>query len=173
MKAQLLTLIGAIFLSACTASGIASVSPLTETPARESNAVITPSPSLLAEEPPHSQADANVVFVRAVLQDDGRWTFYVTVEHPDTGWEDYAVGWDVVAPDGTVLKAHPNDPFTRLLLHPHVEEQPFTRSQRDIPIPPEATLVRVRAHDLIAGFGGQEVEVNLAQPSGPGFEVQR
>jgi hypothetical protein len=111
--------------------------------------------------------------VRAVQADDGTWTFHVTVEHPDTGWEDYADGWDVVTPDGTVLKPNPDDPFTRLLLHPHENEQPFTRSQRDIEIPEGVTEVRVRAHDIVDGFGGEEIVVDLTKESGPGFEVER
>ena len=118
--------------------------------------------------------DADVRYVRAVYDPgSSSWTFEVTVEHPDTGWEDYADGWDVVAPDGTVLKPDLNSPFTRLLLHPHVGEQPFTRSQRGIEIPSDITEVRVRAHDLVSGFGGQEVVVDLTASSGDNFEVVR
>ncbi|GMQ78169.1 MAG: hypothetical protein BMS9Abin02_0668 [Anaerolineae bacterium] len=117
--------------------------------------------------------NADVTFVRAILSADGLWTFHVTVKHPDTGWEDYADGWDVVLPDGTVLKNSPEDPFTRLLVHPHVDEQPFTRSQRGLMIPEEIETVTVRAHDLIDGFGGQEVIVNLTNPSGQDYVVER
>lgn len=46
-------------------------------------------------------------------------------------------------------------PFTRLLTHPHVNEQPFTQSQSNISIPEGITLLRVRAHDIVDGFGGQ------------------
>ncbi len=49
---------------------------------------------------------ADVLFVRAEQADDGSWTFDVTVSHPDTGWEDYADGWDVVLPDGSVVKTY-------------------------------------------------------------------
>ena len=118
-------------------------------------------------------ADADVTFVVATETAPGVWTFAVTVAHPDTGWEDYADGWDVVLPDGTVLKPDPDSPFTRLLLHPHENEQPFTRSQRDIEIPAEITAVTVRAHDLIHGFGGQEVAVDLTSEQGDRFEVNR
>jgi hypothetical protein len=104
---------------------------------------------------------------------DGTWTFHVTVSHPDTGWEDYADGWDVLTPDGTVLKPDPESPFTRLLLHPHVEERPFTRSQGSIAIPEDVDQVRVRAHDLVAGYGGREVVVDLTASSGADFEVVR
>jgi hypothetical protein len=111
--------------------------------------------------------------VRAVQAADGTWTFHVTVRHPDTGWEDYADGWDVVAPDGQVLKPDPSSPFTRLLLHPHETEQPFTRSQSGIVIPDGVSQVRVRAHDLVDGFGGREVVVDLTLTSGTSFEVER
>lgn len=120
-----------------------------------------------------STADADVEFVKAIQAEDGTWTFQVTVRHPDTGWEDYADGWDVVAPDGNVLKADESDLFTRLLLHPHENEQPFTRSQSGITIPDGVSQVSVRAHDLVDGFGGREVTVDLTVQSGPDFEVEK
>ena len=120
-----------------------------------------------------NRANADVVQVQAVEQADGSWMIAVTVAHPDTGWDDYANGWDVVTPTGEVLKPDPDSPFTRLLLHPHENEQPFTRSQSGIVIPDGVTQMRVRAHDLVDGFGGQEVVVDLATESGPGFTVQR
>lgn len=116
--------------------------------------------------------NADVTYVRAVQSGD-TWTFHVTVSHPDTGWEDYADGWDVLLPDGTVLKSNPDDPFTRLLLHPHVNEQPFTRSQSNLRIPPDVIQVTVRAHDLVDGPGGQSVTVDLTTASGENFEVER
>jgi hypothetical protein len=126
------------------------------------------------------QGNADVVRVRAVQtagpepgEAETTWTFHVTVEHPDTGWEDYANGWDVVTPQGRVLKPDPEDAFTRVLLHPHVEEQPFTRSQRDVVVPEDVTQVRVRAHDIVDGFGGREVVVDLTAEMGPNFEVER
>ena len=121
---------------------------------------------------PMNSANADVTYVKAVQSDNGSWTFYVTLSHPDTGWEDYLNGWDVVTEDGTILKPNPDSPFTRLLLHPHVDEQPFTRSQSSIEIPAGATIVTVRANDLVDGFGGQEVIVDLAVSSGENYEVQ-
>lgn len=120
-----------------------------------------------------NQANADVTFVRAVQTGEGVWTFHVTVAHPDTGWDDYADGWDVVLSDGSVVLPNPDDPFTRLLLHPHETEQPFTRSQSSIAIPLEITTVTVRAHDLVDGFGGKEVVVDLTAVSGPDFEVEK
>ena len=125
----------------------------------------------IMEEDEMSAANADVTFVRATQTGANTWRFDVTVAHPDTGWEDYADGWDVVLPDGTVIKHDPDSPFTRLLLHPHETEQPFTRSQSGIVIPADVTSVTVRAHDIVDGFGGQEIVVDLTQSSGANFEV--
>jgi len=123
--------------------------------------------------PSTGQPNADVQYVRAVQGADGTWAFSVTVAHPDTGWEDYVDGWDVLLPDGTVVKPDPDSPFTRLLLHPHETEQPFTRSQSGIEIPVGVTQVTVRAHDLVDGFGGREVIVDLTSESGQDYEVER
>lgn len=135
--------------------------------------VILPEPTKEVETTEGKMANANVLFVKAQLASDGTWTFAVTVEHEDTGWEDYADGWDVVLPDGNVIKPDQESPFTRLLLHPHETEQPFTRSQNGIVIPSRIEKVSVRAHDLVDGYGGKEVMVDLAIESGPDFEVVR
>ena len=158
----LITWIGLLFPAAC--------QPTAPSPAEPTNTpTITPSPT----PPAGGTGNADVLYVEALQATDGTWAFHVTVRHPDTGWDDYADGWDVLTPNGTVLKPDTDSPFTRLLLHPHVQEQPFTRSQSGIVIPPGVTQVRVRAHDLVDGYGGREVLVDLTVPSGPDFEVIR
>lgn len=117
--------------------------------------------------------NADVIYVKAIEGLDNKWTFEVTVTHPDTGWEDYVNGWDIMLEDGTVFKLDPNSTFTRLLLHPHVNEQPFTRNQDGIELPDNTEKVLVRAHDLIDGFGGKEVTVDLTLDLGDFFEVIR
>lgn len=81
-------------------------------------------------------------------------TFNVTVKHADTGWDHYANQWQVLAPDGTVLG-------TRVLYHPHVEEQPFTRSLSGVKIPGDVRWVTVRARDSVHGYGGLEKKVKV------------
>ncbi|VAV94529.1 hypothetical protein MNBD_ALPHA06-1791, partial [hydrothermal vent metagenome] len=94
----------------------------------------------------------------------------VSVSHPDTGWKDYADGWDVVDGNGVVIKDK-NAKFTRLLVHPHVGEIPFTRAASGLKI--STNQVTVRAHDMLDGFGGKTVTVDLSKDKGPGFTVQR
>jgi len=73
------------------------------------------------------------------------WRFSVTLSHGDTGWDDYADGWRVETPGGEILG-------TRELLHPHVEEQPFTRSLSGVAVPEGLTEVVVRARDSVGGW---------------------
>ena len=98
------------------------------------------------------EADVIEVEVRHIGADT--YKFDVTVRHPDEGWEHFANKWEVTAPDGTVLS-------TRILAHPHVEEQPFTRSLSGVKIPQNIAEVTVRAHDLVHGYGGKTVEVKV------------
>lgn len=97
--------------------------------------------------------EADVVKV-AVEKIGPTYRFAVTVAHRDEGWEHYADKWEVIGPDGQVLG-------TRVLLHPHVEEQPFTRSLSGVEIGSEIHSVTVRAHDLVHGYGGREMQVEL------------
>lgn len=82
--------------------------------------------------------------------------FAVTVEHDDNGWEHYANRWEVLTPEGDVLA-------TRVLAHPHDNEQPFTRSLGGVKIPKALTEVLVRAHDSRHKLGGKESRVTLPQ----------
>jgi hypothetical protein len=103
---------------------------------------------------PATAEEADVVDVGAAHTGGDRWRFEVTVSSPDTGWDYYADGWQVVAPDGTVLN-------TRTLHHPHENEQPFTRSLSGVEIPDDVNEVVVRARMNEGGYGGEEMTVPL------------
>ncbi len=98
--------------------------------------------------------EADVVGVEVQKESAGTYRFDVTVAHGDEGWDHYADAWDVVAPDGTVLG-------TRVLLHPHENEQPFTRSLSGVVIPEGITEVTLRAKDSIHEYGGLEMQAIL------------
>jgi hypothetical protein len=110
---------------------------------------------------------AQVIFVKAVGQENGLWRFDVTVRHNDEGWDHYADLWQLTDPkSGNVIGE-------RVLAHPHDTEQPFTRSLSNVDIPKEITKVVVRARCNVHGFGGQEVMVDLQVDEGEHFEVIR
>lgn len=81
-------------------------------------------------------------------------TFSVTLEHQDQGWNHYANQWDVVTLDGKLLKS-------RVLYHPHDDEQPFTRSLAGVSIPADIKQVKIRAKDTRHGYSDQEFIVDL------------
>ncbi len=97
--------------------------------------------------------EADVTGVEVTPTGGGTFRFDVTVRHADRGWDHYADKWDVLAPDGTALG-------TRVLYHPHVDEQPFTRSHT-VTVPAGIDRVTVRAHDKVDGYGGAEMTVEL------------
>jgi len=80
--------------------------------------------------------------------------FTVTVRHADEGPHHYADKWEVLSLDGTVLQA-------RILHHPHINEQPFTRSISGVHLSPSTKQVRIRAHVSKHGYGGKELIIDL------------
>lgn len=101
-----------------------------------------------------SAGQADVLGAQIEPNADGSFAIDVTVRHGDTGWSHYADRWEVIGPQGEVLA-------TRVLLHPHVNEQPFTRGLGAVKIPAYATWVKIRAHDSQHGGGGREVTVSV------------
>lgn len=81
-------------------------------------------------------------------------TVRVTLRHDDTGWDHYANQWQVLNPQGQVLA-------TRTLHHPHVNEQPFTRSLSGVRIPSSMKTVLIRASDSVHGVAKQDYVLTL------------
>ncbi len=90
----------------------------------------------------------------------------VTLRHGDTGWDHYADEWRLVTPEGEVLGR-------RVLHHPHVEEQPFTRSLGRVTLPPDASVIFVEAHDKVHGWSDDRLRVDLRERSGERYEIDR
>ena len=101
-----------------------------------------------------TQADPAVIEAVKGMQAGNTWRFDVTLSHPDTGWDHYADGWRVLSMDGTVLG-------TRVLHHPHVDEQPFTRSLGGVMIPDGTTQVQIQARDNVGGWSEDTTVVDL------------
>jgi hypothetical protein len=80
-----------------------------------------------------------------------------TVQSADTGWDRYADAWEVRTLTGEVLD-------TRVLAHPHVGEQPFTRSLTGVDIPEAVTTVEIAARDSVVGFCGTTATVAVPAP---------
>ena len=104
--------------------------------------------------PPAFAGEADVIDVQVTQSGARTYTFDVTLSHKDTGWEHYANKWDIIDENKVLLG-------TRILHHPHVNEQPFTRSLSGVEIPENIKTVTIRAHDSVHEYGGKVVEVKL------------
>jgi len=103
---------------------------------------------------PAAANEPEVLGVNVTRNGDGSYRFDVTVRHDDTGWDHYADKWEILGPGGAVLA-------TRVLLHPHETEQPFTRSLPNVRLPAGLTKVTIRAHDKVHGYGERTFTVEL------------
>ncbi len=110
-------------------------------------------PVMLLLSCPAFAGQAEIVDVK-VTNNQGSYRFDVTLRHDDTGWDHYADGWEVLLPSGEVLGK-------RVLGHPHVDEQPFTRSLSGVKIPQGTSSVSIRAHDSVHGYNQKLYEVKL------------
>ncbi|HEY5602435.1 MAG TPA: hypothetical protein VIM41_04955 [Gammaproteobacteria bacterium] len=97
--------------------------------------------------------DVEIVNVKAEKQ-RAAWVFHVTLRHADTGWDHYADAWRVMTKDGKELG-------TLTLYHPHIKEQPFTRSLANVNIPADSSVVFIEAHDKVHGWSKQRYPVKL------------
>ena len=88
---------------------------------------------------------------------ENAWNFAATLSSPyeaQTGWDKYCDAFEIRGADdeeGTVFA-------TRILGHPHPEEQPFTRSTTAT-IPPGVRTVMAVARDSVAAYCGGGVYI--------------
>lgn len=110
---------------------------------------------------PAKAGEADVLSATLTETAPGVFTISAEVEHGDDGWDHYANAWQVIGPDGSVIA-------TRVLAHPHMNEQPFIRVLTDVSIPDNVSEVTIRARDLVHGFGGRTVTLTVrpAKPAG-------
>lgn len=115
-----------IILSGCSMSS--------ESPISQSHTILTTT---------ENSKPAQVLKVE-VTGEQNNYTFSVIVSSPDTGCELYADWWEVITPEGKLL-------YRRVLLHSHVDEQPFQRTGGIVAINPYQTVI-VRVHMSSNGY---------------------
>jgi len=100
-----------------------------------------------------SAGEADVVDVTIESLGNGKFRINATIAHEDTGWDHYANRWDVLNESGEVIGV-------RELAHPHVNEQPFTRSV-SVTIPISVKTITIRANDSVHDTGGKTFEIKV------------
>lgn len=103
----------------------------------------------------HLLADDAMIVDAKIQHSDGKHQFqiHVTLKHADSGWDHYANRWDVLDENGNLLGS-------RTLHHPHVNEQPFTRSLT-LTIPPDVKRVTIVASDSVHGDNKKTYELEV------------
>lgn len=91
------------------------------------------------------------------------WTFHVTLQHDDSGWDHYADGWRIVSDEGVELGK-------RVLYHPHEHEQPFTRSLSNVKLL-ENAIIYIEAHDKVHGWSKDRVKIDFDFAKGDRYTI--
>jgi len=76
---------------------------------------------------------------------ENEYRFNVQLKSPDTGCDQYADWWEIIDQNENLI-------YRRILLHSHVNEQPFTRSGSPVEISAD-TFVYIRGHMNNLGYG--------------------
>jgi hypothetical protein len=132
-----------VILSACSSNRTAPSESQKEAVMDEQN---TPAAS-----PLNRSADIQSIVVQG---DPEAYIFLVEISSPDQGCNEYADWWEVLTEEGELL-------YRRILLHSHVNEQPFKRSGGPVSITRD-TVVVVRAHMHPSGYGGIALRGSVA-----------
>ena len=101
-------------------------------------------------------SEADVIDAEVRRENDGSFTFNVTVQHADEGWNHYADHWLILDKDEQLIAV-------RTLMHPHVKEQPFTRNLPYIQISDKVIEVTIRAHCSTDEYSGKEMILKIEQ----------
>ena len=107
--------------------------------------------------------DVEIEFVELKQRAD-KWDVHVRLRHDDTGWDHYADAWRIVDEEGKEIGK-------RVLYHPHVNEQPFTRSLRGVEIKDEDLIIFVEAHDKVHGWNKKRVRIHMGSAEGEKFRI--
>lgn len=100
--------------------------------------------------------DINILAAAIIHQSHGEYLVNVKLEHHDTGWQHYADEWRLVDNKGNILGS-------RVLHHPHVHEQPFTRSLSNVKLSNELQAVFIEAHDKVHGWTKIRLMIDLTK----------
>lgn len=97
---------------------------------------------------------ADVQVKRDSPDESGIYHVSVTIEHEDTGWDDYVEAWEIFGPDGKVLGVRP-------FFEPELERESTVSALAGVIIPEDIKTVTIRARTYPKGLEGDPVEVQI------------
>ena len=96
---------------------------------------------------------AEIIEVKITPVGNNQYRIDTTIKHADTGWKHYANAWLVFDEEGNKLGE-------RILHHPHVNEQPFTRSLR-LTIAKRVKTIIIKAQDSVHGLNEKGMQIKV------------
>ena len=96
---------------------------------------------------------AEIIEVKITPVGNNQYRIDTTIKHADTGWKHYANAWLVFDEEGSKLGE-------RILHHPHVNEQPFTRSLR-LTIAKRVKTITIKAQDSVHGLNDKGTQIKV------------
>lgn len=97
---------------------------------------------------------ADVEVKRENPEQSGIYHIRVTIEHEDTGWDDYVESWEVFGPEGEILGVRP-------FFEPELERVQTVSALTGIVIRENIKTVTIRARTHPKGFEGDPFEINV------------
>ncbi|MEM7042305.1 MAG: hypothetical protein AAF543_05800 [Pseudomonadota bacterium] len=97
---------------------------------------------------------ADVQIKRDSPDQPGIYHIRVTIEHEDTGWDDYVEAWEIYDPDGKVIGVRP-------FFEPELERLKTVSALAGVVIPEDIKTVTIRARTYPKGFEGAPIEVSV------------
>lgn len=97
---------------------------------------------------------AEVKVKRDSADQPGIFHFVVTIEHQDTGWDDYIEGWEIFDPNGLIIASRP-------FFEPELEKATTKTALSGVIVPEDFETVTVRARNYPNGLEGEPFEVKI------------
>jgi hypothetical protein len=97
---------------------------------------------------------ADVQIKRDNPEQSGIFHIRVTIEHEDTGWDDYVEAWEIYGPDGKIMGVRP-------FFEPELEQQQTVSALAGVVIPEDIKTVTIRARTHPVGLVGDPVEIQI------------
>lgn len=97
---------------------------------------------------------ADVQIKRDSPDQPGIFHIKVTIEHEDTGWDDYVEAWEIFDPEGKLIGVRP-------FFEPELERAQTVSALSGVVIAEEIKTITVRARTYPNGFEGDPVEVQI------------
>ena len=97
---------------------------------------------------------ADVQIKRDSADQAGIYHIRVTIEHEDTGWDDYVEAWEITSPEGELLGVRP-------FFEPELEDTKTVSALAGVVIPEEIKSIMIRARTHPNGLEGDPFEIQI------------